>query len=161
MKSFALAALVAVVSADKDFDCSGGPATATDLAVGNAAPADWAACKTECDTAIAAVEVKTHHYCCQAVDTAAVAADATADPPVVERAASVACTLKQQANTEAAKVEFKTPLVAKAAADGVTYYAWTWNAGTLVADPAAADEKKDAATRVAATLLAAAAFAMY
>ena len=105
MKSFALAALVAVVSADKDFDCSAAPATATDLAVGNAAPADWAACKTECDTAIAAVEVKTHHYCCQAVDTAAVAADATATPPVVERAASVACTLKQQANTEAARAK--------------------------------------------------------
>ena len=65
-------------------------------------------------------------------------------------------------DTAGAAVAFVNPLKANAGGDGVTFYAWSWNAGELVADPfAVADEKKDAASRVAATFLAAAAFAMY
>ena len=91
MKSFALAALLAVVSANVNTDMTGAAdgGAWTELVVANNEPADWKACKTECETKIAAAAVKTHHYCCMAIDTAEIKADSAATPPVEGRVASV------------------------------------------------------------------------
>ena len=87
MKFFAFIALVA---ADANMDCSAGvTASWTAVAVTNAAPADAAACKKECETAVATT-VATHHFCCQFVNTAK--KEESAAGAADGRDASTACT---------------------------------------------------------------------
>jgi hypothetical protein len=157
MKSFAIAAIIATVTAEVGYTCTNdADATWTETAP---TAVDAAACGTACtDTATDT----TMDYCCRAMTTAAVAAveDDAATADVDETAAatdaSFACALFTKATAADATIK-----ALQADADGVSYEAWAWNAGVAAADMAGAEEvAADSASMISSAIATIAAIAM-
>ena len=138
MRTFAIAALFATVQAVDNFMCTQ-PATPwaedTNAAVGAAKTST--ACEAACK-AVAEDDAKDgNDYCCHFVATTKIekveevkdAEDNVTTAAVAGRDATNVCTLLMLATTDATDFEI---MDAKAAADGVSYNAWSWNAGASV-----------------------------
>jgi hypothetical protein len=123
MRTFAIAALIATVQAEMGYTCVQ-PTTNWADKTGDNADVGAADSITKCGAACTAVAElaanNVNDYCCFAIDTAA---DDTASPAVT---ASSVCKIWMMVTTDATDVDIKGE---KATADGLSYNAWSWDAG--------------------------------
>ena len=144
MKSFAISAIIATVSAEAAFKCvktddwtdKSSESTIT------AATADTAACKDACAAIATNEDNVASDYCCTATTTIVEDGDNT-----------IACTLwKAATGTDTIKT-------ASADSDSTTTEAWAWTANELNADIGTGDDA-DSATMISSAIATIAAIAM-
>ena len=147
MKSFAISAIIATVSAEAGYNCVQPTTAWIDQTDTLAASTDVATCGAACTTIAEDAANVGQDYCCMAMTTAADTATSVA--------ADFACNLWSSDTVAGATVK-----TMKAAEGTITYDAWAWNAGVAAADMTAKDAATSSATMISSAIATIAAFAM-
>jgi hypothetical protein len=164
MKSFALAALVATVSAEAGYNCVN-PTEGAWTSVAVTGATDHATCGTEGTKAIEAdADFKEMDFCLHSKDQAKVeaVADDTTTADVNETVAEVAAAYVTCEYFKVAKADPAGDIrTAAATENGLSYEAWAWGAGEPLPDKvAAAEGDADSAKMITSALAAIATIAM-
>jgi len=165
MKSFALAALVATVSAEAGYNCVNPEGDAAWATVAVTGATDHATCGTEGTKAIEAdADFKEMDFCLHSADQAKVDAveDDAATADVDETAAEIPAAYVTCAYFKVAKADpagdIRTAAETKA---GLSYEAWAWGAGEALPNKVAdAEGDADSAKMITSALAAIATIAM-
>jgi hypothetical protein len=145
MKSFAISAIIAAVSAEAGYNCVQPDPAWTDASASLAASTDMTTCGAACTTVATDAANVGNDYCCFATTTGEDTANSVA--------AAFECALWSMATVAGANIK-----TAKMAEGTVTYAAWAWNAGTMAADMTATSA--DSATMISSAIATIAAIAM-